>query len=274
MTNSDQRIGLIMKNMKRKTWSVAALGLSDLEMVLLRSVAGLTSSRDGDQYAVNAANYISDCCNILILNVDDREALEGWRTLATKPNPPTTVLFTAKPPDDPSQHYLLRPFSPAKLLALLDGIVKKLREAEQVWGNPTHSQVAVASTPATALQALVVDDSPTVCKQLELELRNFNIRSDIAETGERGLELLPSKNYDIIFLDVVLPGTDGYEVCKQIRKDPKTRQTPVIMLTSKSSPFDRVRGMLVGCSAYLTKPVDFKLFSETITKYTGTQRQL
>jgi len=260
--------------MKHKTWSVAALGLSDLEMVLLRSVARLTSARDGDRYAVNAVkNHISDSCNILILNADDREALEGWRTLAANPNPPTMILFTTKPPSDSSQHYLLRPFSPAKLLALLDGIVEKLREAEQFWGNPTRSPVGVAPTPATALHALVVDDSPTVCKQLELELRNFNLRSDIAETGERGLELLRLKSYNIIFLDVVLPGTDGYQVCKEIRKNPNTRQTPVIMLTSKSSPFDRVRGMLVGCSAYLTKPVDFKLFSETLTKYTGTQAQ-
>lgn len=262
---------LIMKETNHKTWSISALGLSDKELTLLKSLAGLTSARNGDRYSVNAVNYISECCNILILNPDDREALEGWQVLASNPNPPTAVLFTTTPPDDPDQHYLLRPFGPTKLLALLDGIVKKLHEAEHAWGDPTSSPAAAASTPATELQALVVDDSPTVCKQLELELRNFNIRSDVAETGERGLELLRLNNYDIIFLDVVLPGTDGYQVCKEIRKDPKTRQTPVIMLTSKSSPFDRVRGMLVGCSAYLTKPVDFKLFSETVTKYTGTQ---
>ena len=82
--------------------------------------------------------------------------------------------------------------------------------------------------------------------------------------------MLAQNSYDIIFLDVVLPGTDGYQVCKDIRKNPGTRQTPVIMLTSKSSPFDRVRGSLVGCSAYLTKPVDYNAFRAAVSKYLAT----
>lgn len=255
--------------MKHKTWSVAALGLSDKEFTLLKILTGLTSARDGDRYAVNSVNYVSNCCNILILNAEDREVMERWQTLAANPNPPTPVLFTSKPPSDPSMNYLLRPFGPTKLLALLDGIVKKLRESEQVWGKPALPHATKPSGAGTALRALVVDDSPTVCKQLELELANFGIQAEIAETGERGLELLAQQNYDIIFLDVILPGTDGYQVCKEIRKNPKTKQTPVIMLTSKSSPFDKVRGSLAGCSTYLTKPVDYDKFRGAVESYTS-----
>ena len=255
--------------MNHKTWSVAALGLTDKELILLKSLTSLTSARDGDRYAVNAVNYISDCCNILILNAEDREVMERWKTLAASPNPPTPVLFTAQPPSDPGLNYLVRPFGPAKLLALLDGVVKKMREAEQVWGKQVLPHTARSANAGGILRALVVDDSPTVCKQLELELRNFSMQADIAETGERGLELLAQQDYDIIFLDVVLPGADGYQVCKDIRKNPKTRQTPVIMLTSKSSPFDKVRGSLAGCSTYLTKPVDYNKFREAVERYAG-----
>jgi twitching motility two-component system response regulator PilG len=73
--------------------------------------------------------------------------------------------------------------------------------------------------------------------------------------------------YDIIFLDVILPGADGYQVCKHIKKNPLLKQTPVVMLTSKASPFDRVRGSLAGCDTYLTKPVDYQEFKQVLEKY-------
>ena len=114
---------------------------------------------------------------------------------------------------------------------------------------------------------MVVDDSPTVRKQLELELEASNIHVDSAETGESGLDLMGKNPYDIIFLDVMLPGADGYQVCKHIKKNPLRKQTPVVMLTSKSSPFDRVRGSLAGCDSYLTKPVDYEEFRQVLEKY-------
>ena len=248
------------------TFTIGALGLTASEENVLKSISTLTKGRAKGGYIVNADPEIQDC-DIVIVNTDDLNATIKWRTLAVRLRPPVMVLYTKEPSSDASQHYLLRPFGPAKVLALLDGIVGQLSESAEVWKKPTLSQGAAASTSATALRALVVDDSPTVCKQLELELRNFNVQSDIAETGERGLELLAHTQYDIIFLDVVLPGTDGYQVCKDIRKNSNTKQTPVIMLTSKSSPFDRVRGSLVGCSAYLTKPVDYNAFREAVGKF-------
>lgn len=257
-----QRAGGVMRNGNVVT--IGTLGLSDSEVKVLKSIGIMTSARAQGTYAVNAEQEI-DNSDIVIVNVDDGNATIKWRTLAVKTRPPVIVLYTREPPSDPSQHYLLRPFGPTKLLQLLDGIAGGLSESAQVWKKPTLSQAASVSD--SAHRALVVDDSPTVCKQLEMELGSFNIHAEIAETGERGLELLAQREYDLIFLDVVLPRTDGYQVCKDIRRNPKTKQTPVIMLTSKSSPFDRVRGSLVGCSAYLTKPVDYKAFRETVGKY-------
>ncbi len=249
-----------------KSWTVGALGLSESETKLLLSMASLTRARAECSYVIGNLEQM-DSWHIVVLNVDDRDAVVRWRTLAVRPTPPVSILYTNEAPTDPAQHFLLRPFGPAKLLAVLDVIAKGLAESSDVWKKPALSQ-SVAATPAGAeLRALVVDDSPTVCKQLDQELRKLNIVADLAETGERGLELLMQHNYDVIFLDVVLPGTDGYQVCKEIRKNPRIKQTPVIMLTSKSSPFDRVRGSLVGCSAYLTKPVNYSEFRETVGKY-------
>lgn len=245
--------------------TIGTLGLTSSEVSVLKSICIMTSARARGSYAMNDEQHISEC-DIVIVNVDDPNATIKWRTLAVQPRPPAVVLYTREAPTDPSQHYLLRPIGPSKLLGLLDGILDELRESAQVWKKATLSRATTSNAVATS-RALVIDDSPTVCRQLELELRNSNIQADIAETGERGLELLALGDYDLIFLDVVLPGTDGYQVCREIRKNPRTKQTPVIMLTSKSSQFDRVRGSLVGCNAYLTKPVDYVAFRKEIGKY-------
>ncbi len=246
---------------------VCAMGLTSSEENVLKSIANMTKGRPHGGYAVIAGTDVADS-DIVIVNADDIDATIRWSILAEMPRPPATVLYTREPPADPNQPYLLRPIGPSKLLAKLDSIAEGLRESAQVWKKPTLLQEgAIPTATTTARRALVIDDSPTVCRQLELELRNFNIQADLAETGERGLELLEQKPYDLVFLDVVLPGVGGYQICKDIRKNPRTKQIPVIMLTSKSSSFDRVRGTLVGCDTYLTKPVDYKAFREAVGKY-------
>jgi two-component system, cell cycle response regulator len=110
------------------------------------------------------------------------------------------------------------------------------------------------------LSALVVDDSVTVRNQLQAALQKAGLTADLASGGDQALLMLSKQSYDLIFLDVVMPGDDGYTVCKSIRKLPANKQTQVIMLTSRSSPFDRARGALAGCDMYLIKPIDLKTF--------------
>lgn len=103
-------------------------------------------------------------------------------------------------------------------------------------------------------------------KQIEIELKLFGIKVNTAATGEQAIELISNKDYSLIFLDVVLPGIDGYQICKLIKRDKARKKTPGIMLTSKSSPFDRVKGALAGCNTYLTKPVKQDTFQKTVKK--------
>lgn len=106
------------------------------------------------------------------------------------------------------------------------------------------------------VSALVVDDSTTLRRLMELILVPLGFDIDFVDSGERAIELSKRKYYDIIFLDILLPGIDGYRVCKVLKGDKRTKATRVVMLTSKDSAIDKVRGMMAGSDVYLTKPVD------------------
>jgi CheY-like chemotaxis protein len=119
--------------------------------------------------------------------------------------------------------------------------------------------------PAT-VRALIVDDSLPVRIQMRQALQPFSWKVDYAETGEEALPMLDANDYDIVFLDVVMPGIDGYEVCRYA-KSGRARETPVVMLTSASSPADRVKGKLAGCNTYLIKPVTPPVLKQLIEQY-------
>lgn len=109
---------------------------------------------------------------------------------------------------------------------------------------------------AGPLRALVVDDSTTIRRLMDLTLTPLGIDVEFADRGEEALAQVKRTRYDIVFLDIMLPGIDGYRVCKQIKSEKNTRDIPVIMLTSKGTAFDRVRGLMAGTDVYLTKPLD------------------
>jgi two-component system cell cycle response regulator len=115
---------------------------------------------------------------------------------------------------------------------------------------------------------LVVDDNATVRMFMKAKLAPFAFEVDFAETGEEAVGLTGSQEYACVFLDVVLPGIDGYQVCKLIKSNKQAiKKTAVVMLTSRSSPFDKLRGSLAGCDEYLTKPLDEDRLLEVIAKF-------
>ncbi|CAA6825867.1 MAG: Unknown protein [uncultured Thiotrichaceae bacterium] len=115
-------------------------------------------------------------------------------------------------------------------------------------------------------RALVVDDSAAIRKQLELELRDAGISADFAEDGEQAMEKVANNRYDLIFLDIIMPGIDGYETCRQMRMRSELKKTPIIMLSAKTSPLDEVQGVIAGASTYLTKPVKSEQLQSTLKR--------
>lgn len=103
------------------------------------------------------------------------------------------------------------------------------------------------------MRILAVEDEPRLLKNLAKALREEGYAVDTAETGEDGLFKAQTYNYDAIVLDVMLPKLDGWEILERLRK---TKQTPVLMLTARDAPKDRVRGLDTGADDYLIKPFD------------------
>ena len=137
---------------------------------------------------------------------------------------------------------------------------------------PTRpSSPAAPVAPAPADWVLVVDDNQTVREFMKSKLTPFGFNVDYAETGEQAVGFTGQKHYACVFLDVIMPGIDGYQVCKLIKsKKSIIGKTAVVMLTSKGSPFDKIRGAMAGCDAYLTKPVNEEKLLETIVKFIPT----
>ncbi len=138
------------------------------------------------------------------------------------------------------------------------------RVLEQV---PTGAPVVPASA-ARHGSVLVVDDSIAVRSQVRalLELRGFAVEE--ADSAEAAIEAAATSAYACVLMDVLMPGMDGYEACRRMKAG--GNRSAVIMLTSRSSPFDRIRGKMAGCDAYLTKPIEpdhlYEVISRFITK--------
>ncbi|TNP07177.1 response regulator transcription factor [Bacillus pacificus] len=98
---------------------------------------------------------------------------------------------------------------------------------------------------------LIIEDEENLADFLELELKYEGYKVDIQFDGRKGLEAALETNYDLILLDLMLPGLNGIEVCRRLRA---TKNTPVIMLTARDSIMDRVTGLDSGADDYLPKP--------------------
>jgi twitching motility two-component system response regulator PilG len=103
---------------------------------------------------------------------------------------------------------------------------------------------------------LAVDDSSTIRKIVELTLRRANYRVRVAASGLDALAALAEEPPALIVLDVMLPRMDGYQVCSLIKRRSGYEHIPVLMLTGKDGVFDKIRGRIVGASAYVTKPFE------------------
>ena len=125
--------------------------------------------------------------------------------------------------------------------------------------------------PLSGKKVVLIDDSNTIRRSGEIFLSQAGCRVVLAEDGFDGLSKVVDFQPDVIFIDVMMPRLDGYQTCALIKNHPHFRNIPVVMLTSKDSPFDKIRGSMSGCDAYLTKPVDEEKLLETIVRFLPTR---
>ncbi len=107
---------------------------------------------------------------------------------------------------------------------------------------------------ATAKKILIVDDEPHILRSLGFVLKRAGYQVMEARSGIEALQIAQEQQPDIVFLDIMMPELDGYEVCRRLREDPNLADTRVVMLTAKGEEADRRRGYEAGAHDYMTKP--------------------
>lgn len=282
--------------MQNKTFVIGAYGIETKDMLVLERIFKITQGRTRS-YKVQDKES-GESIDIAMVNVSSKEAIKQWGTenLDSNGEPlcPALLVGKVKPKNDRFRFTSL-PFFATRVLKSLDEItVEDLKYTPEISiddkaNNDKQSQKNERSSAAGLNQqqvvsmagkgvaekdinkraVLVVDDSLPVRQALEMKLTLMDYQVELATNGEQAMDLIDENYYDSIFLDVVMPGVDGYEVCKKVKRNKKTKHIPVIMLTSKSSPFDKVKGKLAGCDSYLTKPVEHEEFQKVVSGYLG-----
>lgn len=105
---------------------------------------------------------------------------------------------------------------------------------------------------------LIIDDELNIVELLKYNLESSGYKVYYALTGKDGLNLSMQKKPDIILLDIMLPEMDGFDVCKEIKKNKDTENISIIMLTAKSEEFDKILGLEIGADDYITKPFSIR----------------
>ena len=115
-------------------------------------------------------------------------------------------------------------------------------------------------------KVLVVDDSLTQRQIISDLLKDDGMIVAIARDGQEALDRVSKHAFDLVVLDIVMPKMNGYEVCRKIKSDPRTKDVPVVMCSSKGEEFDRFWGMKQGADAYIAKPFNRPEFISTIRR--------
>jgi CheY-like chemotaxis protein len=115
-------------------------------------------------------------------------------------------------------------------------------------------------------QILIVDDEPNIIIPLQFLMEKCGYHVLVAQSGEEALESVSKNRPDLILLDIMLPGIDGYEVCEILRLHPEWKHIKIIFLTAKGRDVDIAKGMVLGADEYITKPFSNKQITDSVKK--------
>ncbi len=120
---------------------------------------------------------------------------------------------------------------------------------------------------------LLVDDAPANLKVLNTALKE-KYKTKIATNGEKALEIAArDPQPDLILLDIMMPGMDGFEVCRRLKADEKTADIPVIFLSGKNNPADRSKGLMLGALDFIEKPIDVSMVCLWVDSHLKSQAE-
>lgn len=263
---------------------IEMLGFTDAEKNLLSSTFRLTSRR---AFSYAQAEEPGERPDLYLVNADNAEGLAQLKLRS--PNVHAPAVLIGRPGTAADWPLVEKPIHWTRLFQQLDRQMamalreRALRPASMPpWDGRTRRRAADRNLPPlpppaelqTNESVLVVDDSATVRAFMRRKLAPFRFDVDYAETGEMAIDMAQAKTYTCIFLDILMPGMDGYQVCKRIKSSAATKGTAVVMLSSRSSAFDKFRGSWAGCDAYLGKPVGEDELLLTIARFLPSARRV
>ena len=120
-------------------------------------------------------------------------------------------------------------------------------------------------------RVLLVDDDPVIVRLLEVNFRLDGFDVVTASGGEEALEKASADPPDIVVLDVMMPGLDGWEVCSRLRRKPNLAETPIVFLSARAQDDDRAHGHALGVVEYVTKPFDPEDLIEVVRRRLGVE---
>ena len=135
-----------------------------------------------------------------------------------------------------------------------------MRPARRGGRARVKAQLAARSTPPepdTRRRVVLIEDDPDIAEAMTFQLEKAGLQLRVARTGEEGLEAV-RRGADLVLLDLNLPGMDGLEACRMIRRQQTTAHVPIIMVTARADEVDRVLGLEMGADDYVVKPFSLK----------------
>lgn len=284
-----------------KLFQVAVVGAGANDLEIFSRIFAITRYRQRSYHlkVVSENSSLGDLssaanADIYVVNLHNSHAVHCWHRLSalinTARRKPVLKISKVTPASESGSEFTISwPINPAKLLQSLDNYtirhlhyypefeigsevepsvaILKNFKAISLTTNAQQNLLQQRSSPQQRLRILVADDSLAVRRQLKMEFDVMNAKLNLVIDGESAVKAAEAEQYDVIFLDVVMPGIDGYAVCKNIKRSKLNKNTPVIMLTSRASTFDKLKGVLAGCDTYLTKPINHNEFKEITQKY-------
>ncbi|MFZ5757543.1 MAG: response regulator [Pseudomonadota bacterium] len=218
------------------------IGLEPRDVLVIESMFRTQPSLAG--HFVFGSAEINDDIDILFVNADDPASLQRWENLQrARPELEGILVSADETRHVAGQRWLKRPLALRDFIGMLDALT-------------AASIGSAADASGEHLRVLVVDDSFPARQYMKLKLQelagdSMKLAIDFADSGSKALAALRDTAYDVAFVDVVMPGINGYDVCRQLKQ---IRPLRVAMLTGQNAYLDFQQGKSAGCDHYLTKP--------------------
>ncbi|MBK5963791.1 hypothetical protein CCR95_06760 [Thiocystis minor] len=262
-----------------REFTVAPCGFPDSDQKALGRAFMLAGVRPKRYLFWTASRQQPDVC---LVNEDQPEGVLEWTALRERfPEAPIPVLRVGALARDETlfeqvtSTFFQRPILANRVLKALDAFVSEvyrfapelaIHDDMQVQSPQQEDAGDVSPNKTSSKKILVVDDSESVRKMMAMQLVKMGYSVEFAETGENALTKAREQIYDLIFLDVMLPGINGYDVSRHLKRNLRI-PTPVVMLTGRTSRMDKLRGTLASADAYLTKPLTLDQLNETLQRF-------